>query len=86
MKVMDELYKYFLRIQQTNKGTNLCYYNHYVFFLHSFHNHIENGLSSDRNVCFVYSVYSTNKIMKIITIAFIFQFLLSCWPKVDIIS
>ena len=24
--------------------------------------------------------------MKIITIAFIFQFLLSCWPKVDIIS
>ena len=31
------------------------------------------------------SVYSTNKIMKIITVAFIFQFLLSCWPKVDII-
>ena len=24
--------------------------------------------------------------MKIITVAFIFQFLLSCWPKVDIIS
>ena len=64
----------------------LCYCNCYVFFSNSFHNHIENGLSSERNVCSVYSVYSTNKIMKIITVAFIFQFLLSCWPKVDIMK
>ena len=61
-------------------------YGHQSLFIVriSLHNYIENGLSSDRNVCSVYSVYSTNKIMKIITVAFIFQFLLSCWPKEDI--
>ena len=69
-----------LSIQKSNLTYSQCdcemspFHNNIENGLSSFHNHIENGLRSDRNVCSVYSVYSTNKIMKIITVAFIFQF------------
>ena len=48
-----------------------------------FHFHTDDGLSRNRNVC---TYCYAHKIMKFITFALVFSFILCCWPKTNIIE
>ena len=48
-----------------------------------FHFHTDDGLSNNRNVC---TYCYAHKIMKFITFALVFSFILCCWPKTNIIK
>ena len=48
-----------------------------------FHFHTDDGLSKNRNVC---TYCYAHKIMKFITFALVFSFILCCWPKTNIIN
>ena len=47
-----------------------------------FHFHTDDGLSKNRNVC---TYCYAHKIMKFITFALVFSFILCCWPKTKVI-